>query len=45
MLKTRPDIGYAVNRAATRSTYPDTIDWLELKTILHYLYNTHMDSS
>ena len=40
MLKTRPDIGYAVSRAATRSTNPDTIDWLELKTILHYLYNT-----
>jgi len=37
MLKTRPDIGYAVSRAATRSTNPDTIDWLELKTILHYL--------
>jgi len=40
MLKTRPDIGFAVSRAATRSTAPDTVDWLELKTILHYLYNT-----
>ena len=40
MLKMRPDIGYAVSRAATRSTIQDTIDWLELKTILHYLYNT-----
>lgn len=40
MLKTRPDIGFAVSNAATKSTNPDTIDWLELKTILHYLYNT-----
>ena len=40
MLKTRPDIGFAVSWAATKSTAPDTVDWLELKTILHYLYNT-----
>jgi hypothetical protein len=40
MLKTRPDIGYAVSNAATKSTTPDTVDWLELRTILHYLYNT-----
>jgi len=40
MLKTRPDIGYAVSRAATKSTNPDTVDWLVLRTILHYLYNT-----
>ena len=40
MLKTRPDIGFAVSNAATKSTNPDTIDRLELKTILHYLYNT-----
>ena len=26
MLKTRPDIGYAVSRAATKSTNPDTVD-------------------
>lgn len=40
MLKTRPDIGFAVSLAATRSTEPDSIDWLKLMTILHYLYNT-----
>ena len=40
LLKTRLDIGFAVSNAATKSTEPDTVDWLELKTILHYLYNT-----
>jgi hypothetical protein len=39
MLKTRPDIGFAVRNAATKSTSPDSVDWLELKTILHYLFN------
>ena len=40
ILKTRPDIGFAVSLAATKSTYPDTVDWMELRTILHYLFNT-----
>ena len=40
ILKTRPDIGFAVSSAATKSTNPDTVDWMELRTILHYLFNT-----
>ena len=40
MLKTRPDIGFAVSNAATKSTSPDSVDWLKLKTILYYLFNT-----
>ena len=40
LLKTRLDIGFAVSYAATKSTAPDTVDWMELKTVLHYLYNT-----
>ena len=40
ILKTRPDIGFAVSLAATKSTNPDTVDWMELRTILHYLFNT-----
>jgi hypothetical protein len=40
LLKTRLDIGFAVSYAATKSTALDTVDLLELKTVLHYLYNT-----
>jgi len=40
MLKTRPEIGFAVSNSATKSTSSNSVDWLELKTILHYLFNT-----
>ena len=40
MLKTRPDIAFEVSNAATKSTSPDSVDWLELKTTLHYLFNS-----
>jgi hypothetical protein len=40
VLKTRPDVAYAVNRLATRASNPTIKDLLSLKQVAAYLYTT-----
>jgi len=40
VLKTRPDVAYAVNRLATRASNPTIKDMLSLKQVAAYLYTT-----
>ena len=40
VLRTRPDVAYAVNRLATRASSPTTKDYAALCQVANYLYTT-----
>ena len=40
VLKTRPDVAYAVNRLATRASNPTIKDLSSLKQVAAYLFTT-----